>query len=176
MNIHGFTLLETLIAITLITLLTTLSLPFLRHFSTIAHDQLLQSQLLNAIETASQEARHRGVPVVLRLDKTQSLFMIFIDENDDGIVSGKEQMIAVLQIKLRNGRLFWRAYPRYRDYLLFLPWGLMRSDNSSFWFCHANDAAPVWAVTLNKSARTRVVYPDQNGVIKDGQMKLLRCE
>lgn len=181
---NGFTLLETLITLTLIALFATLSFPFLQHLSTTSHDQLTQSQLLNAIDIAHHEARNQGLPLVLcptvdRLTCTQEIkkaFLLFIDEKEQGSVLSQDHIIAILPINLHRGRLYWRAYPRYRQYLLFLPNGLQHSDNSTFWFCAQNETQPRWALMLSQSGRTRILTPNQQGIINDSHQKPLRCE
>lgn len=179
----GFTLIETLITLTLIAILAALSFPLLRHTLNQTYAQTLQSQLLNAIDTASHEARNRGVPVTLCASEDRmtcsktftNQLIIFTNEKEENSLTSKDQLITVVPLSLHQGHLYWRAYPRYRQTLLFSPSGLLRSDNSTFWFCHKQSTSPTWAVVLNQSGRARVISPDYDGVIKDGHNNALPC-
>lgn len=180
---QGFTFIEILIILTLIAILTALSFPLLQHILNQTYAQTLQSQLLNALEVAGQEARNLGVPVALcpsedRVTcnkKFSKELIIFTHEKEENTLASKSQLIIVVPLSLHKGNLHWRSYPHYRETLVFLPSGLLRSDNSTFWFCHKQSKSPAWAVVLNQYGRTRVVNPDQTGVIKDAHNKILSC-
>lgn len=184
MRHHGFTLLEALITLTLLAILSTLSYSTLHAFISRTQDDIMQEKLLDAIALANQEARLRRMPVVLCSSKNHKTcsslgaddWLIFVDESEEGVIKDKDHILMVTQIKAGQGKLYSRSYPRYRPFLLFLPTGLMRTDNSTFWFCHQTAASPVWAIILNKSGKTRVTYPDKEGVIKDGHGLPLTCD
>jgi Tfp pilus assembly protein FimT len=179
----GFSLLETLVILSITAILVTLSFPLLRYFLNRHQDEMLQSQLQQAIETASQEARIKGVPIGLCASQTgtrcrgewQEGLLLFIDEKEDGVIHDQAQRLAVFSLKSAPGKLHARSYPAYRQHLLFMPSGLMPSDNATFWFCYRERTQPSWAMMLSKSGNTRLVYPDQDGVIKDAQQQPLRC-
>jgi len=180
---RAFTLIEASITLFIMGILIAMALPMLKSFIYRADDELMQSQLLRAIELARLEARAHGVSTVIcRSDdhlhcssKAKKSLIVFLNENEDGLVHVKEQMLAVIQTTSNRGNLYWRMFPGYRDYLLFSATEIVRTDNGTFWYCHAATTDPAWAVILNKSGRTRVVYPDKNGEIKDSEGYSLRC-
>lgn len=178
----AFTLIEVLIALLISAILVAISIPTVKHFLQQAQDDMLQRQLVRAIDLARLEAQVRHLPVSLCRTKDtmncggdwQEGQLIFIDENADGIVRNQEKIISVMQSVSRHGSLHWRSFPAYRNYILFLATGWMRNDNGTFWHCHHQLA--VWAIVLNKRGKTRVVYPDRNGEIKDDHGRALTCE
>lgn len=147
----GFSLIEALVVLAVIALVAVFAVPTIQHFFTHSQDELLQSQLLQAVQSAQQQARLKRVSVALYPEKyTQSM-------------------------PAKTAKLYWRSYPQQRAFLLFQPVGLLANDNATFWYCRAQQALPVWAMMLSKSGRMRVVRPDQRGEIKDSEGKLLRC-
>lgn len=178
---RAFTLMETLVALFILAILMAASFPVLHIFTNHVHDQLLQGELLQSIELAKFESITRNLPIAVCKSKNQTACggdgadgeIVFIDKNADGVVHNSESILAVIKTKSHHGNLYWRAFPSYRQYLLFSPTGLLHSDNGTFWHCHAHSA--VWAVIINKLGRTRLAYPDNNGVIKDSHGEPLSC-
>jgi len=181
MKPNGISLIETMIAVFIIAILTAMALPALKNILYQARDEIWRKELLDAVNLARFESRLRKLPVALCASSdakscsgtwTDGL-LVFIDSNQDGVVHDEEQILR-FSVSPSHGSLFWRSFPSYRRYLLFLPADTANSDNGTFWHCH-NESA-VWAIVLNKTGRTRLVYPDQNGVIKDGRGQALRCD
>jgi len=174
---------EVLVVLAMSAILLGLTVPHLRSYFVRTQDDLLQAQLLRTIQFAQVEARARRVPVAICKTKNNNTCsghwndgqLVFVNENEDGIVHDKKQILAVMQPLASQGMLHLRSFPIYRDYLLFLPTGFMHSDNGTFWYCHTADKLPVWAILLGQSGRTRVLYPDKWGEIKDSKDKLLVC-
>jgi len=176
----AFTLIEVLTSLTIIAILTAITLPVARNFISRTQDEILQKQLLRSIESAKFEAQARHAVVALCKSNNQTTCggewdngqLIFLDENADGVIQRNKQIITVVQAS-HHGSIHWRSFPRYQNYLSFLPSGLMNSNNGSFWHCHA--ASAMWAIIINKAGRARVVYPDKSGVIKGPRGKPLMC-
>lgn len=181
---QAFTLIETLVALSIIAIIFSFSLLELRFFFENSNDAILQAQLLQSIQVAQHEAQVRRIPVALCNSKNQMTCsggwrdgqLVFMNERKDGVVSDSGQILAVIHSFLPRGKLHWRAFPYYRDYLLFLPNRQKSTDNGMFWLCHAQNEQPVWAIALAKSGRVRALSPDKNGVIKDAHGKELRCD
>jgi type IV fimbrial biogenesis protein FimT len=187
----GFTLIEVLISLSIMGILFAIALPGAQHFIQQTQDEILQQKIINAIELAKNESQIRRLPTGLCKSKNQTSCedggewgegqLIFMDENKDGVISNPEQIISVIRSKSisAHGKLYWRSFPNYRNYLSFSPTGLMKSDNGIFWHCHSvslsSSSLPAWAIILNKMARIRIAYPDANGEIKDGHGKALTC-
>jgi len=177
----AFTLMELLISLSIIAILMAISFPAAHDFMTRTQDEILQAQLLRAIEIAKREARATHTPVALCQSNNQMTCagnwqdgqLIFLDEQMDGVVHGNDQILTVMRTQSQHGSIHWRAFPGYRHYLLFLPTGFLHSDNGTFWHCHADK--PIWAIIISKVGRTRVALPDEKGEIRDSHGKLLSC-
>lgn len=183
-NKHAFSLLETLISISILAILLAVALPCWHSWIAHEHSEILRMQLINAIRLAQQESAIRRVPVVLCKSNnfTDCAFdgrvglLIFMDEKQGGVVQDQNAILSVIQYSSFKGFLYWRSYPIYRDYLLFLPSGFLRCDNSTFWYCRNKLATPAWAVTLSKTCKMRVYYPDAHGRLEDQHGRNLICD
>lgn len=178
---RGFTLYEMLLSVSIIAIFSSIAIPSMQTFLDRFSDGMLQSKLLHGIQLAHHEAVAKGVPIVMCKSKNQrhcakngNSFLIFIDENNDGIIHRKENLLAFMSIT-SSGQMCWRSFPFYREYLLFFPNKIITNDNGTFWYCRNKKLLPAWAINLSRTGQTRVVYPDQQGEIKDGQGKPLRC-
>lgn len=179
---RAFTLAEVSVTLFIIGILLAMSLPMLKNFIDRTDDELVQSQLLQAIELAREQALLRGVSMVLcqssdhwRCEKNAgNSLIIFINEDEDGLLHTKDLRVAVVQMKSHHGKLYWRSFPFYRDYVLFSA-EILQTDNGTFWYCHAGASHPVWAVMLNKTGRARVMYPNKNGEINESHGEPLTC-
>lgn len=181
---HAYTFLEALIVLFIISILAALSFPSLHSFFNREYDKTIQLQLLRSIQLARQEAIAQHVLVSLCKSKNgltcsgdwSDGYLVFNDENKDGIVHDKKQILAVIQQDSQKGTLHLRSYPHYLDYLQFLPTGFMRShNNGTFWYCHEGEVSPVWAIAFSQSGKARVDYPDKKGIIYDSQGKPFEC-
>jgi len=158
---------EVLVAMTLIVILAAIGVISLRAFFFRTDETVMTQQLLRVIEFAQQEAKARHQAIIVcgskDLNTCSSAWsegqLVFADVNDDGVVSDKSQILAVLQAKTHSGVLHWRAFPYYHDYIAFYPSGLMRSDNASFWYCSEDGGKPVWAIMLSKTGKARLESP-----------------
>lgn len=177
----AFTIMEVLVALSILAILLAISLPAMQHFIAHAQDEMLQAQLLHAIQIAKQEAIARHTRIALCQSNNQITcsgnwgdgYIIFLDENADGRVHDNEQILYVSQLQSQHGRNYIRSFPRYRNYLSFSSSGLMTSDNATLWHCHAD--SPKWALVMSKTGRTRIMYPNRNGEMKDNHGQLLNC-
>lgn len=163
-------------------ILTAASLPALQDFMQSHKSTLIQMQLLQVINYAQETARVRRLPISLCATNNQATCqgewqdgqLIFIDEKKEGIVRNKRQIIQFLQAVISSGKVHFRAYPAYRQYLLFLPTGFSH-ENGSFWYCQQINSQANWAIILNQAGRARLQYPDQRGEIKDTNGQRLLC-
>lgn len=180
-SLDAFTLIEVLITLFITIILATISFPMLKNIWQSAENNRLRDQLLQMISLAKSESqnRHMGISLcrssdgVTCGDNWDDGYFIFVDENADGIVHDKEQIILIKQTNSAHGKLHWRSFPLYRNYIHFSPAGLTRSDNGTFWYCHEKTA--VWSITMNKQGRTYVTLPDKLGKIKDEHGRVLVC-
>lgn len=179
----AYTLIEILVVFSMMAILAGLAYPLLRHFFERSNDLLLQMQLLHAIQYAKGEAtiRHHAVAICKssnhRSCSGQWLdgLLIFMDENNDGIVHDQNHILSILTMPAQEGRLFWQSFPVYHTYVAFSKHGLVSSDNGTFWYCQYGKTYPSWAVVLNRLGETHVIYPNKQGFIRNSRGRILRC-
>jgi prepilin-type N-terminal cleavage/methylation domain-containing protein len=181
---YGFTFIEALTALAIISITLVITLSVLSQFAARADDEISKQSLLQVILAAREEAHMRHVSTGLCKSDDQkhcsgkwsSGQLLFIDANGDGVIHDPAQIILVTQGKARHGNIFLRSFPVWRDYLIFPPYGLMPYDNATFWYCRIHDISPRWAIVLSKTGKTRVISPGADGHIKDSNGKLLACQ
>jgi type IV fimbrial biogenesis protein FimT len=180
----AFSLFEMLVTLSIAMMLIAITLPLLQPIWRSFQHKMLQQQLLRAIKIASQEARILHQPIsVCKTEDNRTCSgnwikgqIIFVDKKEDGIIHHPKQILLKRHMPASLGMIHWRSFPLDRDYLLFLPSRLTQQENGTFWYCDEAASAPAWAIILSKSGRTRTVYPNRDGVIKDGSGQALRCD
>ncbi|EKD53865.1 MAG: type 4 fimbrial biogenesis protein FimT [uncultured bacterium] len=170
----GFSLLELLIALTILAILTAIAIPALNLFKEYAEEDTLHSQLLRAIHLARTEAIARNTHVLLCGSSDHHTCVS--QWNNAWLISTIDgHMIYLFQNLMMNGTLHWRAFPLNHTSLEFLPSGLPNAENGTFWFCHEKTNHAVFAIVLNQSGRVRTVYPNAEGEILDDKGVALVC-
>lgn len=175
MNFHrAFTLLEVLIVLVIISIMAGISIPYLKNFITSTQEEAIRTELIQAIRYAQQEAELRHAEIMYLLENTKQI--IFINEYQDGIVHEPSQILYEHKLNLHHGKLSMRSYPFYHKYIRFDPVRVNQNDNATFWYCSQNSENPSWAISVNKSGRSRIMLPDNNGEIFDANHRKLACE
>ena len=181
---QAFTMIEVLTALSIILIFTMIALPQINQLFVSNQDEVLLSQLQDTIQIAIQAAYAKNTAVVMCQSehhficdsKQQKRWVIFFDENHDGMMHNQHQQFAVIQLKFnQRNTLHWRLFPIRRLYLLFNPEDTLHSSNGTFWYCHFDDLSPVWALIMNQSGRVRIVRRDRYGNIIDAEGKILHC-
>lgn len=171
-NIHGFSLLEILIALSIAAIITALSISSWNQFSQKSQAQVAMLQLQRAIALAREEAIARNEKITL------------CKSSDEKTCSGHWQdgfiiktSTAVLQEfqALPDGILLMRAFPRGRDQLDFSSSGFPTVENGTFWYCSKHTELPSWALVLNRAGRVRIALTNSQGLILDDKGKSLVC-
>lgn len=178
---QAFTLLEITIVLVIMTVLAVSALPVFDFFRERAQNEIVLEQLLGTIRLAKMSAITRRKSIVLCLTDNQTAcsgregsgYLLFASERDSETPASSLAIILQSQVQFQHTRLHWRAFPVHRNYLLFLPDGWPRNENGSFWFCRKH--AVLWVVFISKTGRTRTVYPDPGGVVRDARGKPLDC-
>lgn len=134
---------------------------------------LLQSQLVHAIDLAHHEAMTRGTSITLCHSEDHETCSG--QWNTGYIVISDDSVLFRYSNKIRGGQLHWRAFPRYLDHVEYLSDGSPDFQNGSFWFCRLHEVNPDWAIIMSQAGRVRTVMPDKFGEIKDEKGGLLRC-
>jgi len=172
-NAPGFSLLELLITISLMTILIAVGMVSHTGFPLRVKAEILNAQLLRAISMARSEAVLHGRPVSLCKSRDhlhcqgnwQDGQILFLDDHEDGTVVDKKHVLYVFNAR-HPGELHWRSAFN-RDYLQILPSGISRADNGTFWYCPKAGANPIWAIFVSQSGRARSAYPDHEGKIEN---------
>lgn len=180
---HAFSLFELIIVIFIMAILAAMAMPLTKNVFERAQDDVLRSQILRTIQFAQEESRARRMPIALCKSKNHISctgkwmdgLLVFINEEEDGVVKSREDILSIVQLGETQGTLYARSFPIYRNYLLFLPREEIHNDNGTFWYCRMKKPLPAWAIMLSQSGKARVVYPNKHGEIKDSKGKLLRC-
>jgi Tfp pilus assembly protein FimT len=178
-TILGLSLFEMLITIMLMGILAGMSLPFWSNFTSNVEAKILLSQLSDTIAFSKEAAQLYQQPIALCKSNNQKTCsgswingqIIFLDENKNGENQGRP--LRVITPLTSQGKLYFRSYPIYRNYLLFFPEFV--NDNGTFWYCGAHDKMPVWAVMLSQMGNIHVRYRDKDGLLKDARGRLLLC-
>lgn len=179
---RGFTLIELLVALSIIVLLAAFAFPSYQFLLAKNESDIVQQQLLQTLQFAQQEARIKHTTIAVCKSQNnldcggdwRDGVMVFDDKNGDGSVTSRDQLLLSIQFKT-NGKLYWRGFPVYRNYLQFSGEGFQETDNSTFWYCRLAKRFPDWTIQLNKSGRARAVKPDSHGEIRDANGKVLAC-
>lgn len=155
----GFSLSELLIVLSILIILLVVTVPSQSIFFKKTQEQIIRSQLFHAIQIARNEAMVRGVRVTLC--KSDDLKTCGGDWRNGYIMHANAKLLFVFQNTNNDGKIYWRAFPKNREDLLFLPTGATHSENGTFWYCQKTHLR--WAIIISQSGRVRIVYPDKNG-------------
>lgn len=161
---HGFTLHETLVALTIVSLLGVGAVAF-AHLLRSTHVTTQVNTLIANLYFARSEAIKRGQPVTLCKSDSgvtctedsawQDGWIIITDENGNGERDGDDQILRVGS-KLEGGTtLTFNAWGVGTDkYVSYAPSG-MTMKNGTFRFCNVDGAAYARSVVLIQSGRVR---------------------
>lgn len=164
MSKHGFSLLELLVVISIISMTVILTVPAYQFIFKKSTSQILSARLLRAIQMARSEAMTRGIPVTLCKSKDHTTCsgawqdgqILFVDEKQNGIVADKADVLYIFD-KNFSGTLNWRSSLK-RDYLQFLPSGLTAGENGTFSYSPADTKNPGWKIVVNQAGRARLQW------------------
>ncbi len=158
-NMRGFSLVELLIVIVLISIIIVFMVPSYKTTVSHAEESIMSSQLLRAIHLAQTEAMMRQE--LITLNKLPGGWQEGYE------IRVNEKILHRFLNHKNKGQLHWRAFPVHRDNVVFLRTGTTHSENGTFWYCPKNKAKPSWAIVLNQAGRARVVYPNKWGEIEN---------
>ncbi len=168
----GFSLLEMLIVLSIISIILVFSLFPQKIFLDKANDQVASSQLLRAINLTRSESITRGIPVTLC--KSTDKQTCGGEWKEGYIVIADQKVLFTFQMR-EKGELRWRSFPWYRNDLQFLPTGLLNSENGTFWYCASKNKNPSWAIMISLTGRARLALPNKEGNICDDKGEFITC-
>lgn len=180
----GFTLLELMITLLLLSILLVLSMP---EFNTLMERQkaeLAIRKLATTIELAKSSAIASGTMVTLCRSsdglkcggKWQDGVLVFTDANGDREINQQDQLQRYITFPFMKGELKWRAFQN-RQYLQITSLGFTRYQNGNFTYC-PEDLNPIFAsqLIINRTGRVRfAVDSDNDGVKEDSQGRPIAC-
>ena len=180
---QGFSLLELMMIIAILSILTIFGSESLSHVIVHASDISLQNTLLGLIEQGEIEAQATGLPIVLCASNDHKrcasngsdTLLLFVNPEANGAMKKSRDLLADVSIQLRNSQLFWRAVPKHRPYLLFDRAFAGENVNATLWYCHQEASSPTWAIVINREGRARVMWQNHAGIIEDASGQALNC-
>jgi len=150
---HGFTLFELLIVISISVLI--FSLVGNDFFFKKTYDDIIRGKLIHALHLTRSEALTREEMVTL---SKQGAW-----ENGYVISTETELLYYIKNPHQPSSLLHWRAFPKNRTDIEFLPNGFLNAENGTFWFCVPGQVNPRWAVVLSQTGRARELLPNKQG-------------
>lgn len=169
---EGFTLLEFLVTIAIISILMLFVIPSFKSILQPSQNEMQSSQLFHAIHAAREEAVKHGSLVILCKSRDQKTCS---GEWQDGYLILVDNKVLFSFHNNSAGVLHWRAFPYFLDHLEFLPSGLPNFQNGTFWYCLNRAKNPDWAIMISQSGRARLLSPDEVGEINDEKDKPFQC-
>lgn len=181
----GFSLVELLVGLTLVSVLTSLCIPAFTHLAASQRSTSRVNQMIGAVQLARQAAISLNTTTTLCPSRNSVCLgrnqwhlgaMIFTDRNLNGTLDDNETLVGRLP-RLRPGeRIYWRSF-RNRTFLRFEATGLTDWQNGHFLYCPP-DGDPRYArsVILNAQGRARLAPDsDADGVAEDARGRPLQC-
>lgn len=169
----GFTFLELLLTLSLITILSLTAIPTWQTFTQHTQATLMQEQLLRAIQFTRTAAIFQRSRVMLCGSRNQKT--CDAEWSAGFIALAEKDVLYHWQTLTTAGTLFWRAFPLHHPTLDFLPTGLPNAENGTFWFCLTHSKRIAWAISLNQVGRVRLLQPNAQGEILDERKNPLPC-
>lgn len=105
-----------------------------------------------------------------------SHLLLFRDDQGDGILRQKEQIIRMIDLSEKEGAISWSSF-RKKHYLQFSPNGFTDYLNGTFVYCPKNkDPHYARAIFIHKNGSCRFsVASHQDGIHQDSEGKPLVC-
>ncbi len=179
---HGKTLLELMVALFIVSLLTTMAFG--------AWSGLVRASRADASIYALQRLVYRARTQAVSSGDIVSLcaygaegcgkrfedgLMLFSDRNNNGLLDDEDRLLEVVYLELHDGVLHWRASGG-RNYLRYSPNGAARQFGR-FHLCPADgDLRYARSLVINRQGRVRIYRDrDGDGVVEDVGGALPQC-
>ena len=183
-NGDGFTLVELLLVLSILSILLGLSLPNFQAMYAQRHADTVIRKVSEAIQLARMSAIRTGKLVTLcRSDsgvewggQWQDGIMVFSDRNGDRKINQDDVLQQFITFPGINGSLKWRAFQN-RQYLQITNQGFTRYQNGNFTYCPNNgDASLAHQLIINRTARIRFAKDsDGDGIKEDSRGRPISC-
>ncbi len=170
---NGFSLLEMLVTISIMLILVVLIIPSQKTVLARSKTDVMRMQLLRAINLAQIKAITKSKLVTLCQSSDQKTCSGHW--KDGYIVLTDNKVIYAFLNPENQGQLYWRAFPNNQAQLDYLPSGMLKAENGTFWYCFAGEKNPSWAIVLSQSGRAREILPEQQGGILMDRERQIYC-
>lgn len=184
-SLAGFTLLELLICLLIVTVLGIISIPGLHNLAERQRSDSIMRSLMDAIALGKTTAITTGEPVTLCRSRNgaecggqwQEGVLLFTDANADRQVNQDDVVKRYFTFPDADGVLTWRAFQN-RQYLQFTSAGHTRNQNGSFTYCSGNRKPELARqLIVSRTARARfAIDSDGDGIREDSEGKPIVCD
>jgi Tfp pilus assembly protein FimT len=178
----AFTLIESLIAITIAISVLIFFIPSLKNVYQHQIANLVLTQLIDNLNFARNAARTTTNQIILcgsakgkQCDGSWVAGQLILMQDENDKITETVSILQFTKLPKPYGILNWQAFPAHKEYIQFANDEIVRSYNGTFWYCYPGTNSPIWAVVINTTARTRIIYPKKNEIIKDARGKSLVC-
>lgn len=180
----GFTLIECLIAIAVLSITLTAGFNGLQSLLIKQRVAAYSGQLLQSVHTARQYAILRSKSVTICasengttcVDDWSKGHMIFIDQNSDRVRDENEAVLNHIHGNQTSDPVSWKSF-KAASTLQFLPTGITNHQNGTFTVCGNGTAKYARAVIITKMGRPRMSQDTNGDGIDEGaDGKPLKCE
>jgi type IV fimbrial biogenesis protein FimT len=164
-RLKGFTLIELMVALSVLAILLTIGIPNLQTFVMNSRLQSQASSLISDLNYARAEAVRLGSPVSVCASVTgnscsgnltwETGWIVFNDRNGDGVVDAAELPIMRASPALGNGNTIRSA----RAFVRFNAQGYSLGTNTTFNVCDSRALASALAIVLSNQGRVRTGNP-----------------
>lgn len=160
-NNKGFTLLELLIAMTILAIICSIGFPAYSRLSTRIHAKAAIMRLYRAIQLTRSEAIKNGVIATICPSSDhkhcggawQNGYLIFVDNRASGEVDPEDRLIKYFPASSGKGIITWKSFPKY-DYLQMTPQGFTNNQDGTFCY-HAANGYKI-SLIISKTGRMRM--------------------
>jgi type IV fimbrial biogenesis protein FimT len=162
MHQKGFSLLELLAVIAIISIMVYLVFPSQQQQVARTQADILKTQLLTSIHYAQQQSQSRGESITLcALEDNHTCGtnwnngqLIFIDKAGKGRVANENDVLSITHTSQVKGKLALQS-ARKLDYLTFSSIE-DETNNGTFSFYAANQQKPEWKIIISENGRARI--------------------
>ncbi len=183
-RMYGFTLIESLIVLGIISILASFMAPSFADLIQRSRATTVHNWIVTSIMVARQTAVTYNVMTTLCPSSTgiscsgqwHDGSIVFIDRNRNARVDDEDTIIKWFQYPLDGGTIKWRSF-RNRKYLQITSMGYTNFQNGNFVYCPANqDPRFRRQIVINMIGRARSVHDtDNDGIVEDRRGRYLRC-
>lgn len=167
---QGYSLIELCYALAITLILIGVAAPSLHNVVQYEQMQTQVNQLVQLLNTAKVSAikYHKAVSFCASIDHIncdptwQGDFVLFIDEQENGLLTDKSNLLHIWQLNPKRGYFAWQAS---QTYLTMRPNGINTGNAGRFYYCPSNNNLNyARAIIINLVSRIRIVdkQTDQN--------------